>query len=317
MNRTQRILLLVLLVQVVVLGTLYLRRGETAGGAARPLLPSLAAITPSELLISEGEDKQVGLVREGDGWTLEDPAGYPADSSKVDTLLEDLEGLLVRRPVVSSGRYHRALEVAEQEHQRRLRVRDGDDEDAIDLYVGSSPNFNISHVRLADEDRVYEVRGLNSHELRTDALSWIERKFLDVPAEEVEAVKLTNSRGAFELRKAEDGWVVDSPAARAGTAPDASKVDTWVRSLCSLYLSAPAGPVDNAGHGFEPPEAVLELTRRGGPEETPQTLRVRVGGEAGDEDGKRYASRSGFGFSVILGSYDAEKLTDKTLADLL
>ena len=48
-----------------------------------------------------------------------------------------------------------------------------------------------------------------------------------------------------------------------------------------------------------------------------QTLAVVVGAEIAGEEGKRFASRSGFGFAVILSSYDAEKIVDKKLADLL
>jgi hypothetical protein len=82
---------------------------------------------------------------------------YPVDGAKVQKLLEDLKQIEVRRAVVSGSRYHAALRVTDAEHERRLRIFGAaGEEPSVELFVGTSPNYGINHVRRADRDEVYE-----------------------------------------------------------------------------------------------------------------------------------------------------------------
>jgi len=332
MNRTQWVLAALLVVQLALLGLMALRSGGGDDEAARALLPELEAFSPSRIEIQGSADESVTLVRGADGWTLADPAGYPVPAEKVDQLLQQLEGLEVRVPVVSSPRYHATFKVTEAEHERRLRIWDsGEADPRVDLFLGTSPNVDVSNVRLAGDDRVYEVQGLSTFDLRTEALSWVERKLVDIPLDEVVSVALRNSQGQFELGREEGGgWKVLSHSG-PDVQLDGAKADGWVRSLATLYLSAPAGALGDPLFGLEDPEAVLEIRSRaiagepqaaqeeGAPETPPAetvTVTVNVGAGVEGEEGKRYASRSGSGFAVILSQYDAEKMVGKALSDL-
>ena len=163
MNRTQRILTIALVIQLLLLGALYLGSRHGRSEVSRELLPQLAAISPTSIQISAADDQSVALVREAEGWVLQDPSGYPVAAGKVDELLGKLEKLSARRPVVTSARYHDAFKVTEENHERRLRIWDGDeDEPAIDLFLGSSPNFELSHVRVVGDDVVAGVAGIDA-----------------------------------------------------------------------------------------------------------------------------------------------------------
>jgi hypothetical protein len=361
MNRTQRVLVLLLVIQVALLGLFALRRGDRAGAEPRALFPDLDALTPSRVRIDTEEGDSVTLNRDGDVWSLADPAGYPALSSAVDDLLEKLKGLQVRRAVVRSNRYHTTLRVADDDFVRRLRVW-GDDEDdpAIDLFLGSSPNFDVAHVRIADEDPVYDLRGLGTFDLRAEPSAWVDRDFLDVPAEDVVGLSLHNDHGTIELSRDDGSWAVLSPSLPGGRGLDPAKVDALVRSICSVRLAAPAGRVDSGGMGLEDPAAVLELRYRpgrpgddalplatstglveppdhasapdrddGGTEAAEAgdgeasapivSVRILVGAnvDANDAEGRRYASRSGGRFGVVLDGHDSAKFTDQRISDLL
>jgi hypothetical protein len=315
MNRTQRILVVALVIQLVLLGAIYLGSRNRRGGAARELLPQLTAMSPTSITISAANDQSIALAREAESWVLEDPAGYPVAAGMVEELLDKLEELRIRRPVVTSSRYHEAFKVAVENHERRLRIRAGEeDEPELDLFLGSSPNFDLSHVRLAGDDRVYEVRGLGSFDLRTERSSWVERKFVDVAVDDVISLELRNAHGDIELAHESGLWTLISPAGGGAQSLDANKMDSWARSVCSIFLSEPAGRVDDAASGFDEPAAVLEIRHRVGDAE--ETVRVIVGAELNGENGGRYAKRSGFDFSVILSRFDAEKLTEEKVTDL-
>jgi hypothetical protein len=312
MTRLQWTLAGLLFVQLVVIWIVAPWSGGEAASAPHPLLPDLLDLAAEKILITSTENDSVSLSRTEENWRLEEAQGYPADAEKVKRLLESLEELSVRRPVVSSARYHEALKVTEEDHERRLRIwAEGDEDPAVDLLLGSSPNYRLSHVRLVGDDRVYEARGLSKYELRADADSWIERRLMEIPYADVMSVRLRNSHGQFSLERTADGWSVASETASLTEEPDPSEVESFIRSVTSLRLSETAGQVDEAAHGLEDP--VAELGVIAGSSAEPLTL--IVGAEVDGGDGKRYASKPGSGFSVVLGKYDAEEITEKKLDD--
>lgn len=344
MNRTQWVLAGILALQVVLLGVVIPWTGGQDGGSPRLLLPELESFTPARIEIEEGNDKSVVVRHEGATWTLEAQDGYPADSSKLEGILENLEALKVRRPVVSGSRYHAALKVTEDDHERRVRIwDDASDDPKVDLFVGTSPNYRISHVRRGGDDRVYEARGLSAYDLRAEPGAWVEKQLIDVNADDVVSIKLRNEHGELALEKNEEGsWtIVEPPAAKA---PDPAAVDSFVGSLTSLWLVDPAGTTDRPELGLDAPVATVEIAYREGgaaeldekredPEEAADesgegetaqsvearpvlTVELRVGAEVEGGEGKRYAARGGFAHGVVVSKYDAEKILDKKLDDL-
>jgi len=319
MNRTQWTLTGLLLFQFLLL-LLIAAPWSSGSGASGPmlLLPALESFTPARIEISSVDDSLV-LDREQDGWRIEQADGYPAEESMVDQLLDSLGQLQVRRPVVTSSRYHEALKVTADENERRLRIwESGEDDPRIDLFLGSSPNYGVNHVRVAGEDNVYEVRGLSPWDMRADMSSWIDKKLVDVAAESVVSLKLRNEHGVIELSRGEDGaWTAVPADSAAAIALDSSKVDSFVRALGSLRFSEPAGRIDGGqGLGFDSPAAELEMAY-GLDGEASGVVELVVGGEADPDSGTRYASRAGSEFGVILSKWDADRLVDKKLDDLL
>jgi len=320
MNRTQLMLGGLLLVQVLLILIFHSPfSGATSGVESRPLLGVLAAVTPSQLEIRGSDDDVLTLVKQGGEWRVDELGGFPADGQKVDDLLEDLQQLTVRRPVVKSGRYHAAFKVTENEYEARVRLwEESADEPEVDLIVGSSPNFRSSHVRLAGEDAVYEVRGLSPYDLRPDSSTWIDKNLVETDETRVIGLTLTNESGSFELEKQEGVWKVLSPAASAGKELDAEKADALIRAASSIRLSDGAGPEDDTAHGLGRPAATLVL-RLGpdGTEDSSETeLTVKVGGQVEDNESQRYITRGGFGFTGTVWESSVSQLLENTLDEL-
>jgi hypothetical protein len=317
MSRTQWILTGILAVQVLLLIAAAPWSSDRGMESAHALLPELESFTPARLEIEETDERRVAIEHRGGEWVLADEDGFPADASKVENLLEDLEKIKVRRPVVTHSRYHDTFKVAEDDHERRLRIwKDADDDPEIELFVGTSPNYRVSHVRLGGDDRVYEARGLGAYELRSDAPSWVKRTFVDIPFEDVTRLTLSNGHGSFELAREDGEWKLVSPPGSGSGTLDPAAVDSLVRSVASLRLSEPAGPAGTPGYGLESPAATVRIAHRAGDEAAEEVVEVRVGGDIEDGEGQRYASRSGFDHAVILGKLDADQLIDEKLADL-
>lgn len=347
MNHKQTILAVFLVVQVVLLVVLKGPFSSAAASTVQPFLPALQDMVATRVDIENGDGDMVALRRQDDAWTLADMGGFPVDGGKVDSMIQDLRKLKVRRPVVTSSRFHDQLMVGDSEYERHIRIwGDGEGDPAVDFLVGASPNYRVSDVRREGEDDVYEVMGLSSWDLQTDPGSWIDKKLVDVPPDEVTGLKVSNSNGTFELKKEDGAWTV--LAGSPGGELDQGAVDSLVRAYASLFFADPVGVIDVAAHGLDNPAAEIQLIRPGLPSAAvpaldadpspgeepvessaadssageepvaePQVTILQVGKEMDAESGKRYATVSGFGFAVTLNKFDAERATDKKLTDLV
>lgn len=309
MTRTQKQLLGLLAVQLVLI-ILFRSPFSGASGsvALKPLLPELQAFTPARIELFGADEDKVTLIRRGEGWGLEELGGFPADANKVDDLVQKLRDLQVRRPVVSSSRYHEAFKVADDTHEGRVKLfDDGADDARVDLLLGTSANYRSLHVRSHGEDPVYEVRDLATYDVRAKPGNWADREFVDVPEAELSGVVVSNAAGSFELVRDDDGW----SAAGGDIVLDQDKVSTLVRSVSSLRLAEPLGPV--GVDGAEPADAALTVTLRWG---SGEELVYWIGDKLEDPDTQRYATRRGFDFRGAIWDSSVSNLIEKKLEEL-
>jgi len=312
MNRTQLTLAGVLILQIAMI--LVFRSPFSSASMrteTRLLLPDLGAITPVRLAIDGPEDERITLVRDEQNWTIEEIGDFPADNEKVERLLKDLERIEVRRPVVTSSRYHAAFKVEDDDNEARLRLWDTTDGEArVDLIFGSSPNYRTTHVRLGEEDAVFEIQGIAPYDVRPDTNGWIRKELFEMPESEIERLALTNGEGRFELEKRDGRWTVAVPADHRDDALDQESVESMLRAATSLRLTAAAGPLDDAAHGFATPAATLVL--EGGHDK----ITLQIGGKVPDEESQRYVTRSGSGFSGTVWESSLRALLEDSLDSL-
>ncbi len=318
MNRNHTTLAGLLVVQVALI---LLVRSPFSGGSSatrtRPLLPMLEALTLSQIELLGNEERRVKLVKEAEGWKLADLGGFPADDERIDELIDDLRALTVRRPVVTSKRYHEAFKVAGDENRGRVRLWDNPAEDpSVELIMGSSSNYRAVHVRLEGQSEVYEVRDLAAYDVRADAAAWIEKDLVDVAESQLVSLSLTNDNGTFELTRQDDQWRADGSEQTL----DADEVDSLVRAASSIQLAKPVGLKDASAHGFADPAATVTLRYRPlGEPETAETreIVVIIGGKPEEDGSERYITRSDFGFTGTIWESSIKLLLDSELDDLL
>ena len=309
MKRSQLVLLGLLAVQLL---AIVLSRGLFARPAgesqAGPLRPALQSVSAARVEIDGSDGKAVTLIRDGAQWKIEQAAGFPADTHKVATLLRQLTGLEVSRPVVRSGRYHTALEVSDQKHQRRVRIAgEARGKPIAGVYLGTSPNYRITHVRREGDDRVYEASGIGVFDVPEEPSGWITPRLLDVEADQVVGVRVENAKGRFEAEKGADGAWKLAGAYGAAAALDATKVNDLVRIAATLQITDPAGKLDATAQGLASPAATVTLRTASGAEA------FVVGGKA--SDGKRYIARPGADLAAMTLEGSVEKFVSGKAAD--
>jgi hypothetical protein len=321
-DRTQRVLAVLLVAQVALLLVFEHPFSRAGAGGGKPLLPKLASVTPQRVEIAGADSSVVTLERRSGGWVLSDPAGYPAMPGKVEKVLQDLEHLTAERPVSSGKSAHAALKVAADRFERRVRIwTGGEGAPAAEIYLGTSPGYNVTHVRVGGSDQVYEAAGISAYDIPAETASWIDRNLVSVPAEEVTALEIRNRTGTLAVERRGGVWRIRTPAAGAGAALDSMKVGDLVRAVCGMSIDHPVGPVAEATQGLDHPEARVRLERAtAGPDSAaapPGAVTVEIGGPVADKPEQRYATRSGSGFAVALPRYAYERVLAAKWSDLI
>lgn len=298
--------------------------GATDASEPRALLPALQAGAAAKIELTSADEQPITLQRDGASWGVAQLDGFPADGDKVERLIDDLKAVTVRRPIVTSTRYHETFKVADDDNEARIKVWTDADEPAADLIVGDAPNYRVTHVRRADESAVFEARGLSSYDLRSATGNWIRKELVDAKQDQVVGIVVDNPAGRFELEKSGDAWKVVAPENSAGLELDANKVDELVRAATSLRLADAVGKRDDAAQGLASPEATIVLRWSASDAapaegETPADLReetIQVGAKLPDEDAQRYIGRSGFAWAGTIWDSSVKTLLEKKLSDV-
>jgi hypothetical protein len=352
MKRHQTLLLGLLVLQLAVIVLVRSPWSDaSAGTAAHPLLPDLDAASVTRVELDGSEGKSLTLEKQDGSWVVSDVGDYPADDQKVDDLIDKLAGLEVRRPVVTGRRYHKAFEIGDDDNRGRVRVYGGStDRPEADLILGNSPNYRVQNVRRADENDVFEVRGLASYDVSPEPGSWAEKELVEVSEGDLVGLRLVNAAGTIELERDATGWHASAPQSLVGATLDDGSVDALLRSARSVRIDTPVGPVDEAAQGLTDPAATVTLRWRpggvsgdeesgedasgddgpggdtagedasgGGTAAAPpvEELTFRIGGKLPDKESQRYVTRDGFGFTGTVWESSISKLIAQDPTGLL
>jgi hypothetical protein len=255
-----------------------------------------AAVTRISITGAAGET--VVLAREDDTWALPDLDGFPASSTRVDGLLDDLAGLTRPLPVATSAEAQRRFKVADDAFERRLTLS-GDATDAT-LIIGDSPGFRRLFARVDGEDAVYDLR-LALFDLSAAADDWIDRGHLQFDRGGITRIAADD----WALVRGEEGWSLEGTDA----AVDTAAADTLADAVATVAYTGVLGPDSDADYDLDAPARVLTIDRDG---EQRRYLLAPIG-DTGD-----YAlKRADEPYVYRIGAFDAETLVGTDRAALL
>ena len=275
-----------LAVQVVLIGALLAARSG-AVAEPEPFLSFDAGMI--DALSVSNDEGTVDLAKAGGVWQL--PEGLPADASKVERVLERLSDASGGWPVASKASTAERFEVTEDNHQRHVTLKAGD-ETRADFYLGTSPGYRKAHARHANEDDIYAIT-FSNYEAGVKESDWLDKSLLR-PEGALTGVERVDG---FSLTKDDDGaW-----ASRDGAELDQGKAETFAGRFTGLSV---IGVSDLALP--DAAKMTFALTDESGT----QTLRIYH--VEADDDYVAVSDRVPGAFEM--SSYIAEQM-DKTVAD--
>ena len=252
MNRTNLILIGVLVVQLGLIAAVHLSKSDASIAKLEPILElDAAAVQKIEIFAKDAVEKNDGapaiiLDRSSGTWQLGSHFDYPAVGSKVDELITNLAGMKAREPVANKATTHRKFAVAEDKYERRLIIHQKVGE-PIELFVGVAAGAGQVAVRQKGQEKVFGATGVTSYGIATSASSWIERDYYKL-APGVASLVITNGSGEFELKRDAAGspWKRFAGDAEVpvpeGKVLDEAKVGGLGNKLANIVLSEPADP---------------------------------------------------------------------------
>jgi hypothetical protein len=286
LTRANLIMGALLLVQIALAAFVLWPRGETVS----PGTPIFGDITPDDvttITITDDADRTVTLERLEGNWTLAGTDGYPANSTKISTTLASLLDITTDRLVTRTPGSHSRLQVGDDSFMRKVDL--GTREGTTTVYLGSSAGASATHVRLAGSDPVYLSGGINTWEMETSGVNWIDVTYFSTPEDSIQAVTLENANGTFDFVRdaATSAWTLADLAPDEPLAP--ANIATLISRIATLNLHTVLGQTEDPAYGLSSPLATLTVnyTDEAG---TAQTATLVIG--AKDEETNTYTLKS-------------------------
>jgi hypothetical protein len=310
MNKQNKILTTVLVIQILVLAVVFWPSSSASSGER--LFGELSADQIVRLTIHDADGNRIVLAQDAGKWVLPEAGDFPVQEDLVAPLLDKIVDIRGDRLVTQTSGSHERLKVAAQAFERLIEF-DLADGGGHKLYLGTAPNYQVLHVRADDEDAVYLALGLTVYEARAESVAWIDPVYFSVHTDQIVALTLENPNGRFEFAKDEAGvWAMKD------LADDETLIQNNVKSLVnrfgSMRMQRPLGQDAQASYGLENPSATVTLeTQQDG--ET-KTYVLRVGASLEEEEG--YVVKSATSpYYVLMADYSVDDLLEKTRQDLI
>jgi hypothetical protein len=275
--------------------------GMAPAQADAPLL-SVDPAAVTELAITAADGGGVLIRRQGQDWVLPDLGDFPASSTRVDQLLDNLAALTRPLPVANSPEAQRRFNVAEDAFERRLTLRAGDGE--ATLIVGDSPGFRRLFARLHGEDAVYDLR-LALFDLSADADDWIDRSQLQFDRGEIDRIRVKDADDTWALVRGEEGWSLEGSDAEI----DHNAADMLANAIATVSYTGVLGPDTDATYALDDPARIIDIEHDG------QQRRYLIAPIADSDD--YVLTRDGTDIVYRLAGFDAQALLDTGRAELL
>ena len=311
MSRTNRILAVVLAVQIVLVAVAFWPKSASVAGG-ESLLAGLEAEQVSRLTISDETGNQVKLAKEMGSWVLPEADGYPCTENKVPEFLEKIVALKTNRLVTQTPASHKRLKVASDAFERKVELELADGTTRL-LYLGASPSYGAIHVRADGQNEVY-LASLSASDAGSFASNWIDTLYFSVTQDQIVALTLENNNGRFEFEKDEAGtWTMKGLAANETL--NENNVTGLVNRIASLRMLRPLGKTEQSEYGLQEPLAVVTVQTRDEAGNT-KTYTVRVGVKS-SEDNSYVVISSESPYYVRVSEYTVKDFVEKVRDDFL
>ncbi len=272
------------------------KKSTTESLDAKPLITTEAQVI-DELVISD-KGGELRLNKTEGGWVIPALGGLAANEIKLTTVLSDLLNLKSDWPVASATGSQSRFEVSEDNFIRRVDLLSSN-ANVGRIYVGTSPGFKKSHVRLDGQKNIYSL-ALNAYDLPTEPADWLDKSLISVQnISSIEGLdfKLVSTNGEWSLISTEKELASDSMV--KVNKENANALDMALKTLTVLSVA------DKDVNLGDSKSSRLEVF-------APNQITFTFF----EKEDKYYVSRSGIDKIFTLSKFNFDKLSNQNLISL-
>lgn len=301
MNRTVAALAGLLAVQLVVAAGLGFARTGLSGPEKQVPLVALSSHKVDRITIEGPNKAKVVLAQVKGSWQLPGLADFPADQTRVKSLVDALGKLTEGLPVATTRDAQTRFKVSDTDFERRVTLSSGGKTIGTVLF-GTSPSMREIHARREGQSGVYSVQ-FASWQMPAQESDWEDKRLLQIPVRDIAAIDVAGLHIVHtedEAAKAggakmADAKPIDAKAAAkqpawqasglaAGETLDQTAAASLAGSLADLEFDHVLEGAPPADDGLASPVLTLTVTKRSG-----GNVVYRIGKS---KDGKTYTLKS-------------------------
>jgi hypothetical protein len=237
--------LFLVLVQIgLVAATHLMNRTETAPSGAGLLLAFHAADI-DEVLLEDGEGRHLALKKDKGRWLLPEAGSFPADTDRVQSLIDRLAAMERGWPEASTLEAAVRFKVAEDRYVRKLNLLKSGTAQAI-VYLGTSPGLRKMYLRAENDPEIHTL-ALRQHELDVKTDRWIDTGILHLAPERIKRIELPG----LLLEQGPDG--LQPSDLKPGEEVIKQRRDSLVKRLAELTITSILGMKAEPEYGLAEP----------------------------------------------------------------
>lgn len=312
LNRRNLVLVGTLILQMILVAVVLWPRSTESSGEGQSLFPGVEAAQVVALSISDATGETIDLASSAGSWVLPDADNYPCQEGKVPDLLAKLVALRGDSLVTQTGDSHKRLKVAEDDFVRRIEFELADGT-RYQLYVGSSPTFSATHIRVEGQNQVYLTSELSSSDAGTQATAWVDRTYFSVTRGDIVELTLENDNGQLGFVKVGEDWSLKDLA--LDEAFSDSSFQSLLSRASSISMLRPLGREDQESYGLQRPTAVVTI-RTHSDDGGDKTYTLSIGAQ--DAQDSSYVIKSSESpYYVRVSEFTVQEFVDKARDDYL
>ena len=256
MTRRIQILSAVLVLQIGLAACLAFIGRDSGAFRSDEKFIDLELASLDEIVIEEEDSPALSMQRKDGSWILPDHYHFPVSSTKLDHLTAKLFGTTKPWPVGTTGAAAKRFKVADEDFERKITFRKGQ-EDAATLLIGTSPGFKKVHARLANEEAIYAI-DFSAYEASVKPQDWEDKDLLDVDPDEIVRVEMA------DISLIRDGDALTVSDLDAAEETDPSGVSTLLPKLSEPTFLEVIGTEDVAEYRQDAPVLAYTLEMKSG-----------------------------------------------------
>ena len=272
----------ILSLQLVIAVSVFLLTSTGSGEFTSEPLLSFENDRLDRIVISGGDD-EVTLLKNDEQWLLANK-NLPIEQEKLEHLLKNLTGLQTTWPISTTSSSHERFEVSDDKSRRKISLFEGN-KSVPAIFVGTSPGFKKSHLRVDDHDEVYALK-FNAYDAPATNKDWLDKSLLALTS-----VTHINT-GDYRLIKDGELWRAEPELNKREV--DQGKVNEFANAIGTFKVKAIA---DDAPEFVNDKSIVLDVDNG---DKYAITLM--------EDDGKYYVKRTGINHVFTLSQYEYEDL---------